>query len=888
MKLTLSFILLAFAFTAIAEVYTDISLRPCDPEIAAKWTYTPTPVTAPGTPKMPFRCEGDVKVFEITAEVVMSKFDETYEPGSIYTWGYNGSNPGPVMEMLQGEKIKVIFKNNLPEPTVLHWHGLEVPFNQDGAEGHSQLSVKTGETYIYEWTAEQQGTFMYHSGQNLAKQLSMGLVGFLIIHPEKAPETLVDHDFLYFLQMWALPPHSVLPDVMEMMMFNYFTFNGKSSPYTPSPLTYIGQKARIRFANMSMMEHPVHLHGHTWRVVATGAGDNPRSTHTYGNTILVPTAQTMDVIIDEIDTPGEWMFHCHLPHHVTNNMDVDTIPGEPMYMGNGGMHAVFKVFRGPNDPGYVNPNETDDGQSTGGSHGGGHGGGHGDMPAPKITTYDGYIKLNDGKRIDVSLELFKAQEEKDWRKLKAFLKVYLNKDEFLVYEYDQVKYNFETGLISLESNDKAITLSNLSYMDHDDMGMLSGEASMDFGSVRGEIKLETRDEELTDIKLKSDFSVSGEYEGLCSEKKKNLQINTIRGFRNESIENNNPLANFIFNGAVGANDGVSVKVESSIKEGYYDPFKLSLSLKLETNGAISSLNCTPTFKANKIVGLDCNNSCKFQRKTGNTFLDQESFFDVTFRQDNTKTISELDNSSALHGNYNGLLKMKNSKLVPLSLKIVAKKYATNSMVLTKNHISGVVQLILPNNKSLTYKIAERQFLDSSSVVNKNQNVLLLETHNKLELVVSRWSEKTIKGSIYHQDYGFLGIFQADKNNSNFTSVLNDSSQTNMIKGIDGKFSNESWTLNLESSEQEEESISSVYSPLHIKGTLKANDGSLTLNIIDGSYDFGINILHLKTEDGRILKGHVGTNEIEIILSSKPVRRTKYLEMGSSKLRLIRN
>lgn len=884
MKILLGVFLVTFSFTAIAEVYTDITLRPCDPEIAAEWEYTPTPVQAPGSSKLPFTCDGDVKVFEITAEEVMSVFDEKYEPGPIYTWGYNGSNPGPVMEILEGEKVRVLFKNKLPEASSIHWHGLDIPYQQDGVPG-GQRPVKPGESFVYEWTAGQSGTYMYHAHMDSAKQLSMGLVSFLIIHPKKVPETMVDHDFLYFLQMWALPPHSIFPDVMEMMMFNYFTINGKSAPYVPSTTVYVGQKVRMRFANMSMMEHPMHLHGMNWRVVATGFGDNPRSTHTYGNTILVPTAQPIDVIIDDIRTPGEWMLHCHLPHHVTNNMDVDTIPGEPMDMGNGGMHTVLKVYRGPNDPGYENVPEEDGG---GGDHGGGHGGGHGNMTAPKITTYDGHIKLRDGKRIDVSLELFKAQEGKEWRKLKAFLKVFLNKDEFLVYEYEQVKYNFETGLMSLESEDKSITLSNLSYMDHDDMGMISGEASIDFGSVNGEIKLESRDPEMRDIKLRSDFSIGGEYEGVCEGKKKLLQLNTVRSFSNEAVTNNNPLANFIFTGTVGAVDTSGAKVESSVKEGYYDPFKQSVALKLETNGAVSSLNCSPTFKSNKVTGLDCNNSCAFQKRASNIFPEEFNITNSSFIGDNQKVISEMDDSKVLQGTYSGLIRLKNTSHIPLRLKIVSKRYATNAMVITKNHVSGVAEVVFPGEKNLTFKIAERQFLDSSSKINQNRNVLLLETHSKLKLVVSRWSERSILGDVYHADYGHMGDFQVVKGNSDFLSVLADRSTANLLNGIDGKFVNDAWTLSLESSDQEEGTSTSVYSPLHIKGSLRANDGSLTLNVVDGTYDFGVGSVYLKTEDGRIIKGQVKKDELEIILPSKPVRRTKYLDLTTSKIRLIRN
>ncbi|MCM2350945.1 MAG: multicopper oxidase domain-containing protein [Bacteriovoracaceae bacterium] len=883
MKTLLSLCLFTFSLNVLSEVYTDISLRPCDPKIATEWQYTPTPVEAPGTPKLPFKCDGDVKVFEITAEEVMSVFDEKYEPGPIYTWGYNGSNPGPVMEILEGEKIRVLFKNKLPEASSIHWHGLDVPYQQDGVPG-GQRAVKPGESFVYEWSVDQSGSYMYHAHMDSAKQLSMGLVGFLIIHPKEVPETMVDHDFLYFLQMWALPPHSIFPDVMEMMMFNYFTINGKSAPYIPPTTVYVGQKVRMRFANMSMMEHPVHLHGMNWRVVATGFGDNPRSSHTYGNTILVPTAQPIDVIIDNIKNPGEWMLHCHLPHHVTNNMDVDTIPGEPMDMGNGGMHTVMRVNRSPNDPGYENVPEAEGG----GDHGGGHGEGHGNITAPRITTYDGFIKLRDGKRIDVSLELFKAQEEKEWRKVKAFLKVFLNKDEFLVYEYEQVKYNFETGFLNLESEDKSITLSNLNYMDHGDMGMLSGEASMDFGSVNGQISLNTRDPQMRDIRLKSDFSISGEYEGICKDKKKLLQLNSVRALGGETITNNNPLANFVFTGVIGAQDVSGAKVESSIKEGYYDPFKQSIGLKLETSGTISSLNCTPKFKQNKITGLACNNSCDFEKKASNTFSDQVNYIDSAFKGDKTKVISELDGSKNLQGIYSGLISLKNTSHLPLRIKVVAKRYATNAMVITKNYISGVVEVIFPGEKNLTFKITERQFLDSSSKINDNKNVLLLDSHNKLKLVISRWSERSILGDVYHTDYGFMGSFQADKGNNDFLSVLSSRALANFAEGIDGKFSNEAWSLSLESSEQEEGSSTSTYSPLHIKGSLKANDGSFALNIVDGTYDFGVGTIYLKTEDGRIIKGFLKKGEVELVLPSRPVRRTKYLDLTTSRLKLVRN
>lgn len=882
MKLLLLISVLLGSLPLLADVFIDPRIRPCDEQLAAKLRYTPTPVWAPGTPKLPFTCDGDVKVFQITAEEVMSVFDKTYEPGPIYTWGYNGSNPGPVMEIIQGEKIRVIFKNKLPESTTLHWHGLEVPYNQDGAAGHSQNPVKPGEGFIYEWTAEQAGTFMYHSSTNLSKQLSMGLVSFLIVHPEKTPETLVDHDILFFLQMWALPPHSIYPDVMEMLMFNYFTMNGLSSPDIPSPTIFLGQKVRLRFANMSMMEHPVHLHGHTWRVVATGGGDNPRSAHTTGNTILVPTAQTMDVIIDEVDTPGEWMMHCHLPHHVTNNMDIDIIPGEPMFMGNGGMHTVLKVFKGPNDPGYQNPTPPEGG-TTGGGHD--HGGGHGDMPAPQITTYDGQIKLSSGLRLDVTLELFKAQEDKEWRKLKAFLKVYLSQDEFLVYEYEQVKYNFETGMMSLESDETSITLSNLAYMDHGDMGMLSGEASVDFGLIKGSIQLETRDPEMNSIRLKTNLSITGEYTGTCAGKPCFLQLLTARDFKNDEGNLNNPLARFAITGSLGIQNGPQVLVDAIVKEAYYDPFRSELSLKMDYAGIIKSFTCKPTIRSNKINGIDCGD-IKFERVNSLTSNIEPAIGQkVKFLPDTSPKLSELSPATELAGSFNGGLVIGSSNTVlPMAIKIVSKRYATNSMVITKNMISGVAELMM-GSSSLSFKLKERPFLDSSSSINNNKNLLLFESNSKLSIVINQWTKTSISGEAYHSSYGQIGRFQANRDAQKLP--LDATEQPTMLPVVDGNYQGADWKLSLSSSVYEEGSSSNVYAPLHFKGTLKKGTTGPLINIINGTYDFILGVINLETDDGRILKGFVNQGELELLLPSKPLRRSKYLNLNNSRTILRR-
>ena len=869
----LIFAVLFFYFQGAFAASTTI--KTCDPQIAETLPYDPTPVYAPGTPKLPFTCDGKVKVFEITAEEVFSIFDEKYEAGPIYTWGYNGSNPGPVMELIEGETVRVIFKNKLPESTTLHWHGLEVPYGQDGVPGHSQNPVMPGMGFTYQWKAEQAGTFMYHSSQNLAKQLSMGLVGFLIIHPKDKPETLVDHDILLFLQMWAIPSHSILPDPMAMM-FNYFTMNGKASPYIPSPTIYVGQKARIRFANMSMAEHPVHLHGHTWRVVATGAGDNPTSTHTLGNTILVPTAQTMDVIIDEVKTPGEWMFHCHLPHHVTNNMDIEPIPGEPMDMDNGGMHIIMNVHKSPGVPGYENPTPP-----PGGGHGGGHGG-HG-AAAPSFTTYDGYIKLKNGKRIDASLELFKVQEDQDWRKAQAFLKVFLSEDEFITIKYEKMNFNFESGLFNFESADKSISLSNLSFMDHAGMGMISGEVSIDFGTSVAELKLNARNESRNDIKLKYNTSISGEYSAVCNDQEKLLQITTSRAMMSSEGNSTNPIANFLTSGVIGTKNGPISQVESFISEVFYNPFESTVNLKINTNGAIEVVSCNTTFTGNRLTGLNCNNSCYYEKQSEKQLSESNlKFQENKFIEDKSSLVTELDKPEVFTGLYKGIVNLKNNQSMALKLQIVGKKFANNAMSLTKNFISGTIALLIAD-KEMVYKIKQRPYLNSSSPINNNKNLLLLETHDKVSVTISKWTRMQIEGELYHQDYGLLGAFAVNKSIPNYIDIVKKESVKNvtLTTPLEGVFSSENWQLSLQTSQIEASSQSSVFTPLHLKGSLKSNDGFLKISIIDGSYDFAIKTFYLKTDDGRILKGKVKEEEIILTIPSKFTRRAKYLNLHDS-------
>ena len=278
-----------------------------------------TPVVTPDAPKLPYTLEDGVKVFKLTAEPVRTEFLPA-APWSdariVDAWGYNGSVPGPTIEVQEGDRVRIVFTNNLPEPTAPHWHGLEVPFGQDGGPGLSQPLIMPGETYTYEFMLHQNGTFFYHS--HMPMQEMLGMIGLFIVHPRRPHEPRCDKDFAFVLQGWAILPNNTVPNTLAME-FNWLTMNGKSGPATTPLIVKHGERVRIRFVNLSMDHHPIHLHGHQFYVTGTEGGRCPESTWFPGNTALVGVAQARDVEFVASNL-GEWMLHCHLPHHMMNQM----------------------------------------------------------------------------------------------------------------------------------------------------------------------------------------------------------------------------------------------------------------------------------------------------------------------------------------------------------------------------------------------------------------------------------------------------------------------------------------------------------------------------------------------------------------------------------------
>ena len=270
-------------------------------------------VVTPDVPKMPWRMENGVKVFDIAVEHVRTEF----LPGRVVdAWGFNGSVPGPTIEVIEGDRVRLNVENRLPEGFSMHWHGLEVPFEMDGMPGISQDLIPPGGRFVYEFTLRQNGTFFYHS--HMPMQEMMGLIGLFIIHPRRPHAPQVDRDFGLILQGWAILPNNTIPNSLAME-FNWLTINGKAGPATTPMLVKLGERVRIRIVNLGMDHHPMHIHGHQFYVTGTEGGRIRTTAVEPANTVLVGVAQARDVEF-VADNPGDWHLHCHLPHHMMNQM----------------------------------------------------------------------------------------------------------------------------------------------------------------------------------------------------------------------------------------------------------------------------------------------------------------------------------------------------------------------------------------------------------------------------------------------------------------------------------------------------------------------------------------------------------------------------------------
>jgi FtsP/CotA-like multicopper oxidase with cupredoxin domain len=274
-------------------------------------------VITPNGSTLPWRIVKGVKVGHLIAEPVQHEF----APGlRAECWGYNGSTPGPTIEAIEGDRVRIYVTNRLPEPTTVHWHGMILPNGMDGVAGLNQPAIPAGETFVYEFTLKHAGTYMYHPHYDEMTQIALGMGGMFIVHPKQAPGPPVDRDFALLSLEWKIDAGAKRPDPNEMTEFNVLTFNSKAFPGTQPLWVGKGERVRIRLGNLGPMDHhPIHLHGLNFVLTATDGGYVPRSAQYPETTVLVPVGSTR--VIEFVPTePGDWAMHCHMTHHVMMQM----------------------------------------------------------------------------------------------------------------------------------------------------------------------------------------------------------------------------------------------------------------------------------------------------------------------------------------------------------------------------------------------------------------------------------------------------------------------------------------------------------------------------------------------------------------------------------------
>ncbi len=265
---------------------------------------------------LPWRMNNGWKEFHLVAEPVVREI----APGmKAHLWGYNGQSPGPTIECVEGDRLRIFVTNRLPEHTTIHWHGVLVPNGVDGVGGLAQPHIPSGKTFVYEFEMRKSGTFMYHPHADEMVQMAMGMMGFLVVHPKDPSFMRVDRDFVFLMAAYDIEPGSYTPKVTTMLDFNLFTWNSRVFPGIDHLAVRKGDRVRVRMGNLTMTNHPIHIHGHHFEITCTDGGWVPKQARWPEATVDVAVGQ-MRAFEFIADNPGDWSLHCHKSHHVMNAM----------------------------------------------------------------------------------------------------------------------------------------------------------------------------------------------------------------------------------------------------------------------------------------------------------------------------------------------------------------------------------------------------------------------------------------------------------------------------------------------------------------------------------------------------------------------------------------
>jgi len=275
------------------------------------------PPDARGDQPLQARVDGGVKVYELEAAVTRWNILPYVR---VAAYAFNGQVPGPRIRITEGDRVRFIVRNSLPEPTTVHWHGLILPNAMDGPAEITQAPIAPGSAFTYEFTAHQAGTFFYHSHTKPDRQQALGLYGALIIDPRQPAALHYDQELVVQLQEWLYKAGYTFPAMpMDGMQPNFFTINGKAYPSTETVRMRVGERLLVRFiGSQSGFIHPMHIHGGPFTIVATDGALVPDAARVTKDTVNVGPGERYDVIW-EAREPGKWLLHCHINHHTTND-----------------------------------------------------------------------------------------------------------------------------------------------------------------------------------------------------------------------------------------------------------------------------------------------------------------------------------------------------------------------------------------------------------------------------------------------------------------------------------------------------------------------------------------------------------------------------------------
>jgi len=271
-----------------------------------------------------------VKEFHLVAEPVVREMAPGFKA---HLWGYNGQSPGPTIEVVEGDRVRIFVTNKLPERTTIHWHGQRLPNGMDGVAG---LTAGHRARQDLRLRVRRQAARHLHVPPARRRDDpdgdgSDGLLG----HAPKAAHPLiaeVDRDFVFLLNAYDIEPGAYTPKIMTMLDFNLWSWNSRIFLGIDSLNVGQNDRVRIHIGNLTMTNQPMHIHGHEFFVTGTDGGPTPKSTRWPEVTTDVAVGQMrqLEFIADaDAYAEGDWAFHCHKSHHTMNAMghEVPTMIG---------------------------------------------------------------------------------------------------------------------------------------------------------------------------------------------------------------------------------------------------------------------------------------------------------------------------------------------------------------------------------------------------------------------------------------------------------------------------------------------------------------------------------------------------------------------------------